>query len=196
MRQPLGIGDFHGLGIEDIDEAGADNLTFGFGIFHSGQFGEEFFARIHTDHVQSETFVVLHHRVKLVFAEQTVVDENTSEAISDGFVEQNGCHRRIDTARETEDDAIVAQLLTQLSHRAVHERSRAPVLTASADVHDKVAQQLRTLQRVEHFRVELYAPQRFAFCLIGGKLHFGSRCNATEMVGDGRNRVAVTHPNL
>ena len=125
-----------------------------------------------------------------------MVDENTSEAISDGFVEQNGCHRRIDTAGETEDDAIVAQLLTQLSHRAVHERSRAPVLTASADVHDKVAQQLRTLQRVEHFRVELYAPQRFVFCLIGGKLHFGSRSNATEMVGDGRNRIAVTHPNL
>ena len=44
--------------------------------------------------------------------------------------------------------------------------------------------------------MELYAPQLFAFSLIGGKFHFGGRSDATKMVGNRRDRVAMTHPHL
>jgi hypothetical protein len=37
-----------------------------------------------------------------------MVYEDTSEAVADGTVEQNGSYRRVDTTRETEDDAVGA----------------------------------------------------------------------------------------
>ena len=92
LRQPLGIGDLHRLGIEYIDKTGADDLTFAFRIFHAGQLSEEFFARIHSNHIQTEAFIVFHYRVELIFAEQTVIHEDTGEPIADSLVEQHGRH--------------------------------------------------------------------------------------------------------
>ena len=196
LCQPLRIGDFHGFCVKYVDESRTDDLAFAFRLFHSGEFCEELVAGIDADHVQTETFIVVHHGLELIFAEQTMVNEYTSESIADSFVQQNGRHRRIDAARESEDDAVVAQLLAQFGYGAVHERGRTPVLSTAADVHHKVAQQLRSLQRVEYLRMELHSPQSLVFSLVGRKFHLRSGSDATEMVGDGRDGIAVAHPYL
>ena len=69
LRQPLRIGDFHGLGVKYVDESRTDNLAFAFRLFHSGEFCEELVAGIDADHVQTETFIVVHHGLELIFAE-------------------------------------------------------------------------------------------------------------------------------
>ena len=49
---------------------------------------------------------------------------------------------------------------------------------------------------MEHFGMELYAPHLFALGLVGGNLHLVGRSDDAEVVGDGRNGVAVAHPHL
>ena len=44
--------------------------------------------------------------------------------------------------------------------------------------------------------MELYSPQSLVFSLVGRKFHLRSGSDATEMVGDGRDGIAVAHPYL
>ena len=90
-----------------------------------------------------------------------MVDEDTGEPVANGLVEQHGCHGTVDSARKTENDAVVANLRLQFGHRGLHERGGTPVLTAAADVYHKVLQQERALNRVEHFGMELHGPNSF-----------------------------------
>ena len=108
LGKPAGIGDFLGLGIENLDEVAADNLSFLLGLGDTSQIGKELLAGIDADDVQAEHLVVVHHLLELVLAQHTVVDEDTSQTITNGAVQQYSSHRGIDTARESEDNAVVA----------------------------------------------------------------------------------------
>ena len=94
------------------------------------------------------------------------------------------------------NNAILSQLLLQFGHGAVYKRSGAPLLARAADVDHEVLQQLRALHGVEHLGVELHGPHR----LLGrGKGRIGNICRRTnhfEVVGDGRDGVAMAHPHL
>ena len=93
LGEPFGIGDFHGFGVEDVDETCTDDFALLFGLFHSCQFAEELLARIHSDDIQAEAFVVVHHALELILTEHAVVDKDASKAVADGLVEQHGRHR-------------------------------------------------------------------------------------------------------
>ena len=67
-----------------------------------------------------------------------MIDEDAGEAVADGLVQQDGSDRRVDTARESQNDAVVAQLCLQFGHGAVDERCSTPLLARTADVDDKI----------------------------------------------------------
>ena len=129
LSQPLGAFYLLGLGIEDLDEITAYNLALLLGIGHAGKDGKELVAGVDAHHVETETLVVVHHIGELVLAQHAVVYEDTGEVVTDGAVQQHGCHRRVDTAGETQDDAVFAQLALELSHGGIYKRGGAPVLT-------------------------------------------------------------------
>ena len=117
-----------------------------------------------------------------------MVYEDTGEVVTDGAVQQHGCHRRVDTAGETQDDAVFAQLALELSHGGIYKRG--------GDVYHEVAQQLRSLYRVEHLGMELHSPDRLLGAGIGSILHIGGRGYHLEVFGDGSDGVAMAHPYL
>ena len=94
LGEPFHIFYFMGFFVEDIDEALADNLAFAFRLGDAGEFGEEFFACIDADYVQTQALIVAQHVFELVFAKHTVVDENAGEIVADSAVEEHGSHRR------------------------------------------------------------------------------------------------------
>ena len=146
LCQPLRINNLHSFSVEHIDKSSSDDFALAFGFFHTSQFCEELFASIYANHIQTEAFIVFHHRVKLVLAEHTVVHKDTSEVAADGLVEQHRSYRRVHTTGETEDHAVVAELLLELSHSRFNERGGAPVLAATTDVDHKVAEQSAALE--------------------------------------------------
>ncbi len=56
-----------------------------------------------------------------------MIDENARQLVADGFVNQHGDHRGIDTAREPADDVLVADLLVDLGHRFFYKRLYRPI---------------------------------------------------------------------
>ena len=88
-----------GFFVEYIDKTFTDDFTFLFRLGHSGQRFIEFLFCIYPDHIQSQMLVIFHHVLKLVLAQQAVIDEDTSEIFTDCLVQQYGCNGRIHTAR-------------------------------------------------------------------------------------------------
>ena len=147
-----------------------------------------------------------------------MVDEDAGELSADGLVEQYGCHRRVDTSGESEDDAILTNLFFQFGHGCLYKRGRTPVLARAADVDDEVFQQQRALHGMEHLGVELdspntsppygprggFATDRSICSPLGGRmggcecrvLHIGCRGDDLEAVGNLGDAVAVAHPHL
>ena len=196
LGKPLGIGYLVRLLVEHLHEVAADDLALLLGFCHAFQVAEEAFAGIHTYNVQAQALVVVHHIGELVLAEHAVIYEDTGELVADGTVEQNGCHAAIHASREAKDDTVGAYLLAELLHGSIHKIGRRPVLTASADIHHKVAQQLGALQGVEHFGVELHAPYRLVVGGIGCIFHLVGAGYGVEALGQSRDGVSVAHPHL
>ena len=113
LSEPFGVGNLLGLGIEHFDEVATDDLTFLFGFGNACEVGKELLAGIDANDVQAQHLVVVHDLLELVLAQHAVVDEDTRQAIADGLVQQHGGNGAVDTARESEDDAVVAQLIAQ-----------------------------------------------------------------------------------
>ena len=93
MCQPAGIGYLLGLRFEHINEALTDNLALLFGLAHPGQLAIELVAGIHTDNIQPQTFVILHHMLKLILAEQAMIHKDTSKPVADSLVQQDSRYR-------------------------------------------------------------------------------------------------------
>ena len=196
LRQPAGIGNLAGLGIEHLDKVATDNLALLLRVAHTCQIRKELLAGIDTNHVQTQHLVIVHHLLKLVLTEHAVVDEDTSEVLTNGTVEQDCCHRTVDTATQTQDDTILPQLSLQLSHSRIDERCGAPFLTRTADINHEILQQLLALKRMVHLGVELYGPDGLLRRSKSGIDDIGRRTDDLKVAGDGGNRVTMTHPHL
>ena len=196
LSEPFGVGDLLSLGVEDLHEVAADDLALLLRVSDAFEVLEELLAGIHADDVQSQTVVGFHDLLELILAQHAVVDEDTREVLADGTVEQGSADAGVHTAGKTEDDAVVAELLFQLLDGGVDKRGRTPLLTAAADVDDKVAEQLSALCGVVHLGVELHAPHGVGVAGKGGVLHVGGGADDMIVARDGGDRVAVAHPHL
>ena len=87
-----------------------------------------------------------------------MIDENAGQILSDGTVQQHCGDTRIDTARQTENYAVVAQLLLQFGDRRIDKRGGTPLLFRASTIDHEILQQLRSLQTVEYFGMELDGP--------------------------------------
>ena len=92
-----------------FDEGMADAAALFLRIGDAGQCGEKFVFGL--DHVQVGLEVVgefLDDRFFLVLAQQAVIDQDAGELRADGLRQQGGGHRRIDSAGESANHAIIA----------------------------------------------------------------------------------------
>ena len=204
LCQPLGIGNLLSLSIEHLDKIATDNLTLLLRVGNASQVAKELLAGINANHVQPQTTVVVHHLLELVLAQHTVIDEDTRQVLTNGTIQQHGSNRTVNTTRETQDDAILTQLLFQLSNGAIDKRSSTPLLLTATDIDHEILQQGLTLKGVIYFRMELNSPKgsltpalsEWRARPIGSLLHIVRRSNGFKTVGNGRNGVAMRHPYL
>ena len=141
LCKPFCISNLLCLGIEHLNKVAAYNLALLLRVGNAFKVFEELLTCINSDNVESESLICLHNLLEFVLAQHSVVNEDTCKVLSDGTVKQCSTNRRVDAAAQTENYAVVAQLLLKLAHRRVNERSGAPLLLASANVNNEVLQQ-------------------------------------------------------
>ena len=153
-------------------------------------------ARMNAYHIEAHFLIGIENFLKLVLAQEAIIDKNASQVPTNRFIEQDGSHGAIHASRKAKNDFVVAQLFFQTRHRVVDERVRGPVALAAANAEREVGQHLRAFFRVEHFGMELHRVGLLPFYLVGGVLHIVRRCNDSRARGQFGNRVAVAHPHL
>ena len=195
LGKPAGIGYLASLGVEHLHKVAADDLALLLWVCNSRQVGEELLAGIHAYHVQPQHLIVVHHLAELILAQHAVIHKDTRQTAADGPVEQYGSYRTVYAAGESEDDAILAQLLLQLGHGGIHKRGRAPLLARAADVYHEVLQQQSALKRMEHLGVELYGPDASGTPESSIR-HILGAADDLEIVGDAGDGIAMRHPYL
>ena len=97
--------------VEDFDEVAADNFALLFRISHPCKICVEAFRCVYAYYVKPHTLILSKYILKLIGAEQTVVDEDTLQVMADSLIEQYGSHSGIHTARESENYLVVAKFL-------------------------------------------------------------------------------------
>ena len=98
LCQPFNVFNQMGFVIKNFNKNTTYDFAFGFWVAHFCQFFQKAFACIDTFHVQTHAFVLFEYIMKFVFAQQSVVDKNTIQILSDGLVQQNGSNRRVHAA--------------------------------------------------------------------------------------------------
>ncbi len=185
-----------GLGFEDLDELGADDLPFLLRVGDARQACEELLRPI--DDAQVHVEVVAEggdDALPLVPAEQAVVHEDADELLADGLVQQRGDDGGIHPAAEAADDLGVADLLADRVDRLGDEVAHLPVAGAAADVVEEVLEDDFALGRVGDFGVELDA-EEFLRAVpdrgVGAGLRRGQGDEVVVQVAD---LVAVADPD-
>ncbi len=189
------FGDAGGFVVEDSDEFCADDFAFLLGLGDAGEFGEEALAGVDGDDVEAEFVAeILLHALKLVFAQHAVVDEDAGELRADGFVDQDGGDRGINSSREAADDVARADLLADGFDGGLDEVSRGPVAGGAADAEDKILDELGSERGVVNFRMKLHGPDAaFRIGDAGKRVRGdGGAMEAGRKLG---GFVAVAHPH-
>jgi hypothetical protein len=152
--------------------------------------------RVHEDDLQVQPLgEALAHLLRLLLAEQAVVDEDAGEAVADRALHDERRDGRVDAARERADHAALrAHLLADPRRRLLDEGARVPVAPAAGDV-EEVREDLGALLRVHDLGVEQDAVE-LARRVLDRRDRVGlGRARDAEAGGRAPDVVAVARPD-
>ncbi len=197
LREPARVVLLAGFLFENFDEQVADRLALVFRIIEATEFLHETILGIDANHVHAHVLGEgFHDLVALAVAQQAGVDEDAGQLVADRPVQQGRHHRRVDTARQTENDLVLADPRAHLGDRRVDDIGRGPLRAATADLVQEAREDRRALQRVRDLGMKLQAVD---MALLVG--HAGDRraVGARHQLEPGRHfgdAVAVRHPHV
>ena len=172
LSQPFGIDQFLGFGVEHFNKLATDDLALLLRVAHTLEVAKELLGCIDMHYLDTQTAGEgFHDLLGFVESQQTIVDKDTGELIANRAMDQRSGDRRINTARQPQNNFFVAHLGTDLLNGLFHIVRHGPVSSAATDVVYETGEHLFALQRMGHFRVELNGVETTIF--IG---HSGDRC--------------------
>ena len=142
---------------EHINKQAANDFAFLLGFAHPSQLAQEQIAGIDTYHARMQfAFKHFHDHVAFVQAQQPVVYKDASELIANGAVNQGRSHRRIDAARQAQNNLFIAHLLANFGDGFFNVIAHDPVWAGFAYVQHKAVEQGLTLNGMSHLWVKLH----------------------------------------
>ena len=99
LSKPFGVFDFGSFFLEDVDEFTADDLTLLLGIGNTCQSVHEAINGVHHNELQAHVlFKSLTNLFALILAQQTIVDENAGQTLTDCTVDERCGDGTVDAA--------------------------------------------------------------------------------------------------
>ena len=182
--------------LEDADELLADDLALLLRVGHAREPAEEALLRLDVDERHVEVAAErLDDLVRLVLAQEAVVDEDARELVADGLVDEQRRDGRVDAPGERAQDALRADRRTNARDLLLDHGGGRPGGRRAGDLVEEVLQDLLAVRRVHDLRMELDAVELARAILEGGdrrRGRGGGHVSADRRRGD---RVAVAHPD-
>ena len=134
------------------------SLRFSSGSVTPSSRREEALLRLDVDERHVEVAAErLDHLLRLVLAQQAVVDEDARQLVADRLVDEQRRDRGVDAAREAADDALRADLGADPLDLLLDHRRGRPGGRSAGDAVEEVLEQVLAVRRVAHLGVELDA---------------------------------------
>ena len=185
-----------GVFLEHLDEQPPDGLALDLGVADAIERAKEQFGFVGMD--QRDIVTVAEHRQHLrrfILAQQPVVDKDAGKLIPDRLMDQNRRDRTVDATGQAADDLGIADLRADFGHRLGAVDPHGPVAGEPRHA-DEVFVKLRALGGVVNLGVELHGVKAAGGVGGDGKGRVGRGAMDLKTRGDGRDMVAVAHPDL
>ena len=145
-----------GLFFKDIDKEVTNYLALLFRVGNALEHLEEAVFCVNADHLDAHVLGEgSHYLVPFVQSQQTIVDKNTGQPISDGAMQNGGNHRRIHTTGKTQQYLLVTHLFTNRLNTVIDNAGRIPQVFAFTDIVEEALQDTLALPCMSHLRVKL-----------------------------------------
>ena len=196
LARVCGLGNEVSLGgLECANEFAPNRLAFHLGFGDALQLGEELVRDIDSDESNSGG----RHEITLdlfafSFAQKAVVNEYTNELIADGFVHECRRNRRINTARQTADDEVLADLRADCGDLLVDNVATRPVGCDSRTVPEEVLEDSLAEIRMHDFGVPLQTEHPGFGVFEGRNGCRVGRCGDRESGWSRFHAITVAHP--
>ena len=196
LRQEIGLAQLRRNVFEHPDELLSDDLAFRLRVGHAGKLLQESIRGVGVHQVQPQ--IALERSLdplRLFQSQEPVIDEDASQLVADGLVQQDGRHRRVHSAGQGAYHPAIAHLFADPVDGVIHEVAGSPRAVASAYPEEKILQHGLAHGCMTHFRMELQ-PEYFLAVSDGCYGRVLGVCQGREVVGKLLHPVAVTHPHL
>jgi hypothetical protein len=137
-----------------------------------------------------------YHRLLLILAQQSVVDEDARELRADCAVQECGDDGRVDSARQSADHAVIADSFAHLPNSLLRKVADAPTARTAAHLVEEVRQHGFAIGRVRYLGMELQTVKR-SFPVLHSRVRAGFRSRQRhELVGNAGDLVTMAHPHF
>ena len=186
-----------GRRLKNFDESLADDLPFAFGVGHALEAAQEQLGGVLVLELDFEVAPEhLAHDARLAAAQQTIIDKNAGQPVSDGLVDERRLHAGVHPAAQPQQHALPPHLRPDFLDRLVNVTPHRPVLPAPAHPMNKIGDDLPAVGRVRHLRMELQ-PEKLPLPVLDRReLRIVRRCHGLEPRRRGGQLVPVRIPHL
>ena len=127
LHEPAHVAELPCLLLEDADELAADDLALVLRLLDAVEQLEEALLRLHVDERDVEMLAErLDDLLRLVLAQQAVVDEDARELLADRLVHEQCRDSRVDAARQRTKHALASDLRADARDLLLDHRGRRP----------------------------------------------------------------------
>ena len=132
--------------------------------------------------------------VSFVLPKQTVIHKDTSQPITNGFVQQHGSNCTVHAAAEGAQDFLSRQIMRVSFNAPVNKVFHIPIAVTIADVKQEITKDLIAVGCMRYFRVELYPIEIAAFVAHGSAGTLVCTGDGLETNGRTGYKIGMTHP--
>ena len=108
LCKPFCTSLFLSFSVEHLNKITTNNLTLLLRIGNTSEVSKELFAGINTNNVQAQALIIFHYITELVLTQHTMINKDTGKVLAYSLIKQYGSNTRVDTARKTKDNLIIA----------------------------------------------------------------------------------------
>jgi len=191
--------DLQSFSLEDLDESVANELSLGLWVIGDAlQPSKEYLRGIDNGKIDTKMLGEgLLDCLAFVKAHNTIVNEDSMEALANGLLHELSSNSRVDTSADgSKNLSLFSNQCANSGNLLINKLSHGPVLSGLADSDGEVFQELRAARSMCDFWVELDAVDWLRFVGNASEWRIGGSGNRVEVWWKRAELVAVGHPDL
>jgi hypothetical protein len=132
----------------------------------------------------------------LIPSQQSIIHEDTFQAIADHAMEKKSDDRGIDSSAQAADHSFRTDPFSQMTRRLLHKRPHVPEMLTSANMEEEITDEVDPFAGMDHLRMKLKPVDPSPAIFDGGKGRVAGMGNRIKPGRQPPDLVSMAHPYL